>query len=89
MLPDGRQKHIPRLLGKSYFQRKKACPFSGPRGREIDYKDVKTLGRYLSDYGKILPSHITGVSAIKQRELSQAIKRARTLALMPYTNANA
>ena len=86
LTPDGRPKHVPNLLGKSYFQRKKGCPFSGPKARPIDYKDVRMLGRYVSDYGKILPRHITGVSAKKQRELAKAIKRARMLALMPYSN---
>ncbi len=81
-------KHVPKLLGKAYFQRKKACPFSGSRARQIDYKDVKTLSRFVSDYGKILPSHITGVNAKKQRELTTAIKRARMLALLPYSSRN-
>ena len=85
---DGRQKHQPRLLGKSYFQRKKGCAFSGPRAQKIDYKDVRLLSRYVSDYGKILPRHITGVSAQKQRELANAIKRARVLALLSYTTRN-
>ncbi len=69
---------------KSFFKRKKTCPFSGPKGIEIDYKDVKTLGRFISERGKIMPSRITAVSNKKQRKLSQAIKRARYLALMPY-----
>lgn len=88
LTPDGRLKHNPRLLGKSYFQRKKGCPFSGPRGRTIDYKDVRTLSRFISDTGKILPRHVSGVSSGKQRELARAIKRARMLALLPYTNRN-
>lgn len=74
------------LLGKPYFRRKKSCPFSGDRAPAIDYKDVRTLGRFVSPYGKMLPSHITGVSNIKQRKLAIAIKRARHLALMPYTS---
>lgn len=80
--------HTPKLLGKSYFQRKKGCPFSGPRGQKIDYKNTRLLTRFVSDYGKILPRHITGVSAKKQRELAVAIKRARVLALMTYTGRN-
>ncbi|MDD9911468.1 MAG: 30S ribosomal protein S18 [Alphaproteobacteria bacterium] len=76
------------MLGKSYFQRRKSCPFSGPKARPIDYKDARMLGRYISDFGKILPRHITGVSAKKQRELALAIKRARMLALLPYTTRN-
>jgi small subunit ribosomal protein S18 len=75
----------PKLLGKPYFQRKKSCPFSGPKAPSIDYKDVRLLSRYISDFGKILPRHLTGVSAKKQRELVIAIKRARILALLPFS----
>jgi small subunit ribosomal protein S18 len=78
-------KYTPKLLGKAYFQRRRGCPFSGPKAPKIDYKDVRMLGKYLSDYGKILPRHITGVCAAKQRELALAIKRARMLALLPFT----
>ncbi len=80
------QRSQPRLLGKPFFQRKKSCPFTGPNARPIDYKDVRTLTRFISDYGKIMPSHITGVSPKKQRELASAVKRARHLALLPYSN---
>ncbi|RYG59481.1 MAG: 30S ribosomal protein S18, partial [Alphaproteobacteria bacterium] len=72
-------KYTPKLLGKAYFQRRRGCPFSGPKAPKIDYKDVRMLGKYLSEHGKILPRHITGVCAEKQRELAQAIKRARML----------
>ena len=67
------------------MRRRKVCPFSGEeRSPKIDYKDVKLLQRYVSERGKIVPSRITAVSALKQRELAQAIKRARFLALLPY-----
>jgi small subunit ribosomal protein S18 len=66
------------------FRRRKSCPFSGPNAPTIDYKDVKLLQRFISERGKIVPSRITAVSAKKQRELAQAIKRARYLALLPY-----
>ncbi len=56
----------------------------GPNAPKIDYKDVRLLSRFLSERGKIVPSRITAVSAKKQRELAQAIKRARFLALLPY-----
>ena len=69
---------------RPFFRRRKTCPFSGANAPKIDYKDVKLLQRYVSERGKIVPSRITAVSAKKQRELSQAIKRARFLALMPY-----
>lgn len=67
-----------------FFRRKKVCPFSGEDSPAIDYKDVKLLERYISERGKIVPSRITAVSQKKQRRLSQAIKRARYLALLPY-----
>ena len=68
----------------SFFRRRKSCPFEGANAPIIDYKDTKLLSRFVSERGKIVPSRITAVSAKKQRELSQAIKRARYLALMPY-----
>ncbi len=68
----------------SFFRRRKSCPFDGPGAPVIDYKDTKLLSRFISERGKIVPSRITAVSAKKQRELTQAIKRARYLALMPY-----
>jgi small subunit ribosomal protein S18 len=69
---------------RPFFRRRKTCPFTGPNAPKIDYKDVKLLSRYISERGKIVPSRITAVSAKKQRELSQAIKRARYLGLLPY-----
>ena len=71
----------------SFFRRRKSCPFSGANAPKIDFKDPRTLGRFVSERGKIVPSRITAVSAKKQRELAKAIKRARYLALMPYTVA--
>jgi small subunit ribosomal protein S18 len=70
---------------RPFFRRRKTCPFSSPQAPKIDYKDVRLLGRFLSERGKIVPSRISAVSAKKQRELAQAIKRARFLALLPYT----
>ncbi|HEV7264729.1 MAG TPA: 30S ribosomal protein S18 [Falsiroseomonas sp.] len=69
---------------RPFYRRKKSCPFSGPNAPKIDYKDVRLLSRFLSERGKIVPSRITAVSAKKQRELANAIKRARFLALLPY-----
>ena len=69
---------------KPFFRRRKTCPFSGSNAQVIDYKDVKTLSRYVSERGKIVPSRITAVSAKKQRELAKAIKRARNIALLPF-----
>lgn len=69
---------------KVFFRRRKSCPFSGPNAQTIDWKDPKGLGRFISERGKMMPSRITAVSQKKQRELAQAIKRARFMALMPY-----
>ena len=69
---------------RPFFRRQKSCPFSGPSAPKIDYKDVRLLLRFTSERGKIVPSRISAVSAKKQRELSQAIKRARNLALIPF-----
>jgi small subunit ribosomal protein S18 len=69
---------------RPFHRRRKTCPFSGDNAPQIDYKDVKLLQRFVSERGKIVPSRITAVSAKRQRELAQAIKRARFLGLMPY-----
>ena len=71
---------------RQFFRRRKTCPFSGHNALPIDYKDVRLLGRFVSERGKIIPSRISAVSMKKQRELSIAIKRARFLALMPYVS---
>ena len=69
---------------RPFFRRKKTCPFTGANAPKIEWKDTKTLGRYISERGKIIPSRITAVSQKKQRELARAIKRARYMALLPY-----
>ena len=66
-------------------RRKKVCVFCGKENNEIEYKDVNKLKRYVSERGKILPRRITGNCAKHQRALTVAIKRARHIALMPYT----
>jgi len=72
--------------GGGFRGRPKSCPFSNKNSPKIDYKDVHLLRRFVSERGKIVPSRITAVSAKKQRELAQAIKRARFLALLPYVD---
>ncbi len=72
------------MANKPFFRRRKSCPFTGEGAPTIDYKDVKLLQRYVSERGKIVPARITAVSAKKQRELAQAIKRSRFVALLPY-----
>ena len=69
-----------------FENKKKFCPFSQPGSPKIDYKDIKLLSRYITEKGKIVPARITGVSAKKQKELAKAIKRARFLSLISYTN---
>ncbi|MFL2553935.1 MAG: 30S ribosomal protein S18 [Candidatus Rariloculaceae bacterium] len=69
-----------------YFRRKKFCRFTAEGIEEIDYKDLATLKAYISETGKIIPSRITGTRARYQRQLGIAIKRARFLALLPYTD---
>ena len=71
-------------MGRPFFSRRKSCPFSGANAPIIDYKDVRLLQGFVSERGKIVPSRITAVSGKKQRELAQAIKRARHLGLLPY-----
>jgi small subunit ribosomal protein S18 len=69
-----------------FFRRKKFCRFTAEGVKEIDYKDLATLKNYVSENGKIVPSRITGTKAKYQRQLAIAIKRARFLALLPYTD---
>ena len=69
-----------------YFRRRKYCRFTVEGITEIDYKDLNLLKAYVSESGKIVPSRITGTKARYQRQLTTAIKRARYLALLPYTD---
>ena len=69
-----------------FFRRKKFCRFTAEGVKQIDYKDLATLKQYITETGKIVPSRITGTKAFYQRQLSAAIKRARYLALLPYTD---
>ena len=73
---DGRSK------GKTFF-RKKVCRFCANKSK-IDYKDADSLRRYMTERGKILPRRITGTCAKHQREVAKAIKRARSICLLPY-----
>lgn len=68
------------------FRRKRFCRFTVAGVKEIDYKDVDTLRDFLAENGKIIPARLTGTRAIYQRQLTTAIKRARFLALMPYSD---
>lgn len=67
------------------MRRRKVCQFCAEKNSTIDYKDVDTLKKYVTERGKILPKRITGTCAMHQREVTRAIKRARIVALLPYT----
>jgi small subunit ribosomal protein S18 len=69
-----------------FFRRRKFCRFTADGVTEIDYKDLAMLKQYITETGKIVPSRITGTKAHYQRQLSAAVKRARYLALLPYTD---
>lgn len=71
-----------------YFRRRKYCRFTAEGIQEIDYKDLDTLKAFVTETGKIVPSRITGTNARYQRQLATAIKRARYLALLPYTDSH-
>ena len=71
-----------------FFRRRKFCRFTAEDVKEIDFKDLNTLKAYVSETGKIVPSRITGTKARYQRQLATAIKRARYLALLPYTDGH-
>jgi small subunit ribosomal protein S18 len=68
----------------TYFRRKKFCYFTTNKIKEVDYKDVNLLKKFVTESGKIVPSRITGTKARFQRQLSSAIKLARFLSLLPY-----
>ena len=70
------------------FRRRKFCRFTADGVTEIDYKDLNILKQYIGESGKIVPSRITGTKAKYQRQLSTAVKRARFLALLPYSDAH-
>jgi len=71
-----------------YFRRKKFCRFTAEGITEVDYKDIGMLKNYIAETGKIVPSRITGTRSKYQRQLATAIKRARYLALLPYSDSH-
>ncbi len=76
-------------MANSSYRRKKQCRFTAEGYTEIDYKDVNLLKNYITETGKIVPSRITGTSSYFQRLLAEAIKRARFLGLLPYSDKHA
>jgi len=73
-------------MARQQFRRRKYCRFTAEGVTEIDYKDINTLKQYVGESGKIVPSRITGTKAKYQRQLATAVKRARFLSLLPYTD---
>ena len=71
--------------GKMRRSKRKVCAFCVDKAESIDYKDINRLRKFVTERGKILPKRITGTCAIHQREVTKAIKRARIVALLPYT----
>ena len=71
-----------------YFRRKRFCKFTAEGYEEIDYKDLNTLKSYITETGKIVPSRVSGTNARYQRQMATAIKRARYLALLPYSDSH-
>ncbi len=71
-----------------FFRRRKFCRFTADNVTEIDYKDLATLKSYITETGKIVPSRITGTRSKYQRQLARAVKRARFLALLPYSDSH-
>ncbi len=83
---DTKKPNRPKRGGSGFNKRRKYCRFSAEGIKEIDYKDLELLKDFVAENGKIIPSRITGTKAKYQRQLGIAIKRARFLALMPYTD---
>ena len=72
----------------NHENRRRCCKFTALGIEEIDYKDINLLKEYITETGKIMPARVTGTSAIFQRQLTRAIKRARDLSLLPYTDSH-
>jgi len=85
MIPQPRKRNISDPTDPK-MRKKKRCPFTAANFGDIDYKDIDTLSKFITERGKILPRRITGVSAYFQRRLAKAIKRARHVALLPFVS---
>lgn len=75
-------------MPKPFKKRRKVCEFCERKVEQVDYKDVITLKKFVSERGKILPRRATGTCAKHQRKVTEAIKRARNVALLPYSSNN-
>ncbi len=81
-----KDKKTRRPAQSALFKRKKFCRFTAEKIEWIDYKDIELLKDFITDTGKIIPARLTGTKARYQRQLQDAVKRARFLALLPYTD---
>ena len=90
MSQEEQKSSLPRMVDRNtkkvFFRRRRGCPLSAPGAPAIDYKNPDLLVKFVSEGGRILPSRITNACAKKQRELKNAIKIARILALLPFVN---
>ncbi|MBX3663455.1 MAG: 30S ribosomal protein S18 [Burkholderiales bacterium] len=82
----GKGKKDGRKKGNALFRRRKFCRFTAEGIKQVDYKDINLLKDFINENGRIIPARITGTKARYQRQLSIAVKRARFLALLPYTD---
>ncbi len=73
-------------MAREMYKRRRYCRFSAEGIKEVDYKDIDLLKDFITENGKLIPARITGTKAIYQRQLNIAVKRARFLALLPYTD---
>jgi small subunit ribosomal protein S18 len=73
-------------MSRQFVRRRKYCRFTAEGVQEVDYKEIAVLKDFITETGKIIPSRVTGTKSKYQRQLSTAIKRARYLALLPYTD---
>ena len=81
---EGKEGARPRKMG-GFHRRRKVCVFCSEKAKPVDYKDIATLKKYISERGKILPRRVTGCCCMHQRDITTAVKRARVLALLPFT----
>lgn len=82
----GKGKKDGRKKGNALFRRRKFCRFTAEGIKQVDYKDINLLKDFINENGRIIPARITGTKARYQRQLGIAVKRARFLALLPYTD---
>ena len=84
--PKGKDRKKDDKNSRPLFKRRKFCRFTAEKIKEVDYKDIEILKDFINENGKIIPARITGTKAHFQRQLSAAVKRARFLALLPFTD---